>query len=337
MDLHEPNQAAADAQGVPPDTQSTPFLQTLGQVALVASTAYILFFYAEALFWMGTIPDDPLGYIAWRAPTYLLGAFILLGLVKTMRVRRRHAVILAAAFCGWIVEAMAYPPRYESAAVRTAFAGLAWNAMLGVFAGWYAIPHLIQFGRRRDVAAAAVAIGILWGLWAIGWRVSPGVHCTPPLIFLAAGLLSTVALITAYRLYLAAAESGFILPPGSLPAAFALALAGIALAAIRSRPDLLLVLPIFLFATYAALRKNRRLERHRSIISRAPAPILHHQDLYLMLMPLAAGSVYFAATIIDLGIATHPAIFAVAAPVSLGALAWSIATAMRRKTGRRTN
>lgn len=154
-------------------------------VLLALASGYVLFFYSERLFFAAFRPGDSLAdyAIAWLA--YSAAGYLLLAIVRGLRVRGWAGVLVAGGIFGWIVEGVWAPTLYgtEPSApfpLSILITAIQWHALITVLLGWYALPRLLRRDRRGWTLATAVGIGLAWGAWApFQWGETPPVIMTP--------------------------------------------------------------------------------------------------------------------------------------------------------------
>lgn len=189
------------------------------QTGRTLALGYILYFYSERLFWTTLKPTDKAfdHIIGWLL--YSSTAYLFLCVITWFRVRRAHAVFLAGAVYGWLVEGVLTTTLYgtESSApfpLSVSCTGLSWHALISVMAGYYLGAKVLEKGSYWQVLAFALGIGLFWGCWApFQWQEVPPV-ITPVPLFLLYGFVVTVPLVLGYwlvgRLHLAEFTPGWI-------------------------------------------------------------------------------------------------------------------------------
>ena len=135
-------------------------MRILNPFLAILAGGYILMFYSEFLFWARIRPKDSLleWLMTWLVYSFLAFAF-LAGMAR-FRVSTVWALFLAVAVFGWLAEGLIVQTAYESLplsisslAVRAAFTGLAWHALISVGVGWYVVRRALSAGLRRPYPA----------------------------------------------------------------------------------------------------------------------------------------------------------------------------------------
>jgi hypothetical protein len=290
-------------------------LAILKRLALSVCTGVIFVGWSEVMFWARPIPGTSLRELIPTTLAYSIAAYAFLWLVDAFRARSFDAVFLAGAAFGWLVEGVVVQTLYEQMPLSLSFTGLAWHALLTVGVGWYLIPRQMASGRLGRLACLAALIGFAYGLWAVWWWT----EAPPPIPWQAfAGYvwLSTAGLILAYvvsgRIRLAAFR------PSRLEAIF-LTIVGLAyfgFVTVPSDPRALWVLPALAGVIWLTLRRNAKVEPRQDFIPlpQGPASVSWAASLILLLIPLAATTIYAVLEIVGWRPATGYVLYVVAVP-----------------------
>ncbi len=175
------------------------------QSAHTLGLGYILYFYSERLFWTIIKPTDKAFELVVGWLLYSSTAYLFLSVIVWFRARSAHAVFLAGAVYGWLVEGALTTTLYgtEPSApfpLSLSCTGLSWHALISVMAGYYLAARILAGDRYWPVGLFSLGIGVFWGCWApFQWLEEPPV-VTPVPLFLLQGLLVTTPLVLSYWL-----------------------------------------------------------------------------------------------------------------------------------------
>ena len=145
------------------------------RVLLALVTGYILFFFSELVFWSFWQPQNSFsGYIiTWFV--YSIIAYIFLLIVNEFKVRKPHAVFLAGAVFGWLVEGMFVMTFFGidglPLVVTVSWTGLAWHALISVLIGWYYTQRFLAERKVFNLLLFTAGLGFFWGFWANTWTL----------------------------------------------------------------------------------------------------------------------------------------------------------------------
>ncbi|MFB3787229.1 MAG: hypothetical protein ACE15F_12765 [bacterium] len=309
----------------------------LRQLGRVLAAGYILYFFSERLFWSTFRPLDGLtgNLITWLA--YSAAAYVFLSVVWCFRVRQAHAIFIAGAIYGWLVEGVLAGTLYgtEPSApfpISLSCTALSWHALITILLGWHCARTLLGRNRRLPILALASGLGLFWGFWAsFQWKETPPV-ITPIWLFGLYGGMLTALLIGSYWLtekldiqHFRPAKTGVI-----ITTLIHLLFFWGQVTRLGGRP--LLILPPLLLMALCALRMDSR----RAEPSPALSPI-HGRSmkfptgLLLFAMPLTATGAYAAAMALgDYWIPFHQVIWAVTIPLGAVFLTGSLVQVLRR-------
>ena len=304
------------------------FLKRLG---LSLCTGVIFVGWSEVMFWARPIPGMSLGELIPTTLAYSLLAYVFLWVVEAFRARSFDAVFLAGAAFGWLTEGVVVQTLYEQIPLSISFTGLAWHALLTVGVGWYLVPRQLARRRPGHVAGLAALIGVAYGLWSVWWWM----EAPPPATWQSFGAyscLSTLALILAYvlagRIRLAAFR------PSRLEAIVLILvlLAYFGLVTVPADPRALWVFPLLAGAVLLTLRRNAQVEPRPSLLAarQAQTPASLRVGLLLLLVPLAATTVYAIFEALGWRLATGPVLYVITVPGGFFLLLRSIWRIWRR-------
>ena len=265
----------------------------LKRLALSLCTGVIFVGWSEVMFWARPMPGTSLRELIPTTLAYSIAAYVFLWLVDAFCARSFEAVFLAGAAFGWLVEGVVVQTLYEQMPLSLSFTGLAWHALLTVGVGWYLIPRRLANGRLGRLACLAALIGVAYGLWAVWWWT----EAPPPLPWRAfAGYAwpSSVVLILAYAI------AGRIRLPAFRPSrveAVLLTIVGLAYFGFVTVPAdsrALWVLPPLAGVILLTLRRNVQVDSRQDFttLPQKPASISWAASLLLLLIPLAATTIY---------------------------------------------
>ena len=295
-------------------------MRSLKQLIHVLATGYILMFYSELLFWARVRPDDSLG--GWLATwlAYSLLGFVFLSLLARFQVNSIWALFLAGAAFGWLAEGLVVQTAYEDLPLSISFTGLAWHALISVWAGWYGLRRALAAGLHATLVTAGLT-GCGFGLWAIAWWLEPDGGVAAPLAFAAYALASSLLLMLACWLH----ERSAPFQPSRQAEIGAALLFGLyfIFITIPAAPLAAVILPGLLLVLYLGLRRSRT--EQAGNMQLLPAPAMRY--LGLLALPLAASLVYAASFALGLRWHTNWLLYLVATPAGFILLAVSLVKA----------
>ncbi|MAT69917.1 MAG: hypothetical protein CMJ58_10390 [Planctomycetaceae bacterium] len=312
-------------------------------------TGYVFLYFGEILFWATPEREGmDVGGLALTWVVYSLFGYVFLCLISCFRARCFWAVYLTGALYGWFEEGIVLQTTYGTPdlplPVTIPWTALAWHALIDVGAGWYGLRAALATGRASRVAAAAIAIGLFYGAWAIFWWTEPpapmdellqsGAKDVLLIRFLLFSCATTVVLAAA--LWLNNRLMPFDFRPGrwELATLAAATLVYFALVTVRVAPVALWLMPALLAATVAPLAMNRRREPRPTAFVALQADVPLSAYLPLLLIPLTASVVYFLALAAELRVHTNLTVLAASVLVSVVLWIVSGAVLIRRGCGR---
>jgi hypothetical protein len=301
-------------------------MHTLKQITGILATGYILMFYSELMFWARVRPDDSL--LNWLSTwlAYSLLAYVFLTLVARFRVANAWALFLAGAAFGWLAEGLIVQTAYEDLPLSISFTGLAWHALISVWAGWGAVRWALAKGLRATIGVAALA-GCGYGLWAISWWLEPDGGVARPLDFASFAFVGSLLLMLAYWLAERCLSEG--LTPsrkGEIVVGLLFSLYFI-FVTLPAAPLAALILPGLLLLLYLSLRRSQIGATGEALY--LPSPPIHY--LGLLALPLAASLFYAAAFALGLRWHSNWVVYLVTTPAGFILLAVSLVKVWRTK------
>jgi hypothetical protein len=273
-------------------------MSALRRAGLVFGTGYVLFFFSETVFWSVWRPGDTahsrlLGWLLYSVLGYLTLAVIHHG-----RVHGTWSLLLVGALFGWVDEGVFGMTLFGDVSMpfpfTIAWTALAWHAPLSFWLGWYGLGRALRDASPNASAktlALSAGIGVMWGVWASGWRAEAASLRVGPAAFLLHATVATAGLALAH---VAIAAS---IPERYRPSRVGLAVASAAVVAFfvavtvpRVTIAPLVLLPLLAVVSLAILRHRR--DRAESALVSLAAPIATRNLLALAAMPLTASAVY---------------------------------------------
>ncbi len=157
------------APGVPRQTGAMA-IRTLSTLAFGFLTSVIVVMAAERAYWpWGGISVENLFGIAVY---YLLPVAATLWLLAATRASRVEHVVLGGAVLAFLVEGVLTPVIYEDGALPLlAMLFVGWHGLVAFVGFWYLARRWLVERRLGRLAAASIAFGLYWGLWATTWRL----------------------------------------------------------------------------------------------------------------------------------------------------------------------
>lgn len=149
-------------------------VNTLKQITAVLTTAYILMYFSEFVFY-GEIASESGPYVPTLPEVFILYwlycvlGYIFLALIREFRVRSLWALFLVGAAYGWLLEGVIVTTMYDAFPMQVYFTGIAWHAPLDVLLGWYLVQKVLRIKNPIKTLGIVSAIGLLSGLWVL-WR-----------------------------------------------------------------------------------------------------------------------------------------------------------------------
>lgn len=301
-----------------------PFVQRL---ALSLCTGVIFVGWSEVMFWGRPIPGTSLRELVPTTLVYALAAYVFLWLVDAFQARSFDAVFLAGAAFGWLTEGVLVQTLYEQLPLSISFTGLSWHALLTVGVGWYLVPRFLRQRLSLRLAGLATLVGVGYGLWAIWWwtEAPPPV---PAADFAVYAFSSTLILALAY--WAASHVRTATFHPSRLEAVVLGAgiLAYFALVTVPADGRALWLFPALAGAVLMTLRHNRRTETRPSLLAvQTEVGLPLRACLLLLLIPLAASTVYFVFEALSWTAPTGYVLYVVTVPLGFilfGRAVWRI-------------
>jgi ABC-type xylose transport system permease subunit len=265
----------------------------LKRLALVLTTGYIFFFTSELVFWSAH-GDKPLTAgefcATWLAYSGL--AYAVLILVHDFRARSPWAVFLCGAVLGWLAEGVIVKTMYESLPLSIAWTGLAWHALLTVTVGWYGVRLVLGKRNMALTASVAVALGLVWGFWAIFWWTERAMP-VPPLRFARYAFAASLAFAGCQLLYGRFRRFRFNPSVAEKRVIGGIVAILYVLSVDRSRPAVFAILPVLLGLTFLALRKNRMREKREDFLRHTLEARIGTGNILVLLLAPAAASIFY--------------------------------------------
>lgn len=141
-------------------------------LAFVFLSALIVVTASERVYWYwgfaGADPADvALGTIE-AALFYSVPMAAALWVMAKTPVRRLHQLVLASAVFAFVVEGVLTAVIFEAGPIDPIFPAMfvGWHGLLAMVGFWYLTRKWLIERRRRLLGIGAIAMGMLWGLWA---------------------------------------------------------------------------------------------------------------------------------------------------------------------------
>ncbi|MEM9606628.1 MAG: hypothetical protein AAGA99_04340 [Actinomycetota bacterium] len=134
------------------------------RLAFVLVSATIMAIVSERMYWYW---DPGPADMAVVVGYYAVAVGTTLWTIDPFRVRSTPAMVMVAVIYGMIVEGILTPVAYSGGPLPifpAYFTG--WHGLLGVVVVWWLLHRWLLDGRRRSIALASGALGVLWGVWA---------------------------------------------------------------------------------------------------------------------------------------------------------------------------
>jgi hypothetical protein len=289
-------------------------------ILFILSTGYILFFFSERLFWAQPRAGDALPDYLF---TWLAYAFLAFGFISTLILFRVHNIwglFLCGAIFGWLAEGVVVQTMYESFPLQISWTGLAWHALITVWAGWFGGQWALA--RPRWALGMFAVLGLFWGLWGAWWWTNePGV-VTHPLDFAGHALATSAALALAY------AVAGRTFRADFRPNKWAILLYGLFLVglflvgSLRLYPWAAIILPPLLLLTLWALWRGRNVALPGSLLDEVVRPYSLPVYASFLVMPVIASAVYGLLWVLQWSPPTGYILYAVTMPG--GFILWGV-------------
>lgn len=306
----------------------------LRKAAVVLASGYILFFLSERVFWSFWRPgDNPAEFLmTWVA--YSLIGWIFLDLVRRFRVAAFPAVFLCGAVYGWVAEGIVVDTMYGGPAnpfpLSLSWTGLAWHALLTVGVGWYLLGKALAQEKATRTAWIALAIGSIWGLWAVWWPAELKEADTSVRAFASHTVVTSVPFVLAWLVLGMARPDWFRVGRVATVLLWALAAFLFVAARVTTRPVVSFTLPTLLLVCWIALRRNAHIERSNDVLDDMLGSVRPRNVLVLLLIPVAAIAVYSTFHGLRLTLPTNVALYVVTMPLGFWFFGRSLWVTLRR-------
>lgn len=275
-------------------------MKAFKNILLVLSTGYILVYFSEHLFWARPRPGDSLGEWTGTWIAYSLMAFMFLSLVSYFRVKDIWGLFLAGAAFGWLGEGVVVQTAYEILPLSISFTGLAWHALITIWAGWYLVRKSFLASDPFSTLKMSAAIGLCYGVWAIAWWLEPdgGVATLGEFAMFCLG--TTLLVMVAYWLAAWSASEPFRPHRWVTVAISTLFVLYFFFVTVPAAPWALIILPFLLGLVYLGLRPYRRNAAEGSLIDELKGRIPVWKLISLLALPGAGILFYGVALSLDL-------------------------------------
>jgi hypothetical protein len=307
----------------------------LRKAAVVLASGYILFFLSERVFWSFWRPgDNPAEFlITWLA--YSLIGWIYLDLVRRFRVAKFPAVFLCGAVYGWVAEGIVVDTMYGDPTnpfpLSLSWTGLAWHALLSVGVGWYLLGKALTQEKSARTAWLSLAIGLVWGLWAVWWPNELGKDADASVRgFASHTIVTSVPFVLSWLVLSMARPDWFRV--GNVAALLLWVLAAFLFVAARlpTRPIAAFALPALLSVCWIALRRNARKEQATDVLDDMLGSIRPRNVPALLLIPAAAIAIYAVFHGLRLALPTNILLYVVTMPLGFWFFGRSLWVILRR-------
>lgn len=294
-------------------------LRLLRKAAVVLASGYILFFLSERAFWSFWRPGDNSTefLITWVA--YSLIGWIFLDLVKRFRVARFPAVFLCGAVYGWVAEGIVVDTMYGDPTnpfpLSLSWTGLAWHALLTVGVGWYLLGKALTQEKPGKAAWLSLAIGLVWGLWAVWWPAELKEADTSVRGFASHTIVTSVPFLLSWLVLGMARSEWFRVGKVATVLLWAIAAFLFVAARVPIRPVASFALPPLLLVCWIALRRNAGKEEATDVLDVVLGSIRPRNVLVLILIPAAAIGVYGVFHALGLVPPTNILLYAITMPL----------------------
>lgn len=309
----------------------------LKSIAVVLASGYILFFLSERVFWSFWRPGDNSAefLITWVA--YSLIGWIFLDLVRRFRVARFPAVFLCGAVYGWVAEGIVVDTMYGDPSnpfpLSLSWTGLAWHALLTVGVGWYLLGKALTQENPKRTAWLSLAIGLVWGLWAVWWPAELKEADTSVRGFASHTIVTSVPFVLSWLVLGMARPDWFRV--GKVATVLLWALVAFLFVAARAptSPVASFALPTLLLVCWIALRRNARTEQAPDVLDEMLGRIRPRNVLVLFLIPATAIAVYGVFHALRLVLPTNILLYVVTMPLGFWFFGRSLWVICRTKAG----
>jgi hypothetical protein len=306
----------------------------------VLASGYILFFLSERAFWSFWRPgDNPTEFlITWFA--YSLIGWVFLDLVRRFRVARFPAVFLCGAVYGWVAEGIVVDTMYGDPSnpfpLSLSWTGLAWHALLTVGVGWYGLGKALTERNPARAAWLSLAIGLVWGLWAVWWPEELGKDAdTSVRGFASHAIATSVPFVLSWLVLGSARPDWFRVGKVATVLLWALAVFLFVAARVPTRPVAAFSLPPLLLVCWIALRRSARREQAPDVLDEMLGRIRPRNVLVLLLIPAAAIGVYSVFQAMGRVPPTNLLLYAITMPLGFWFFGRSLWVSLRRSDAER--
>ncbi|MFO0892980.1 MAG: hypothetical protein U0790_28070 [Isosphaeraceae bacterium] len=309
----------------------------LKSIAVVLASGYILFFVSERVFWSFWRPgDNPAEYlITWVA--YSLIGWIFLDPVRRFRVARFPAVFLCGAVYGWVAEGIVVDTMYGDPSnpfpLSLSWTGLAWHALLTVGVGWHGLGKALTQEKPGRTAWLSLAIGLVWGLWAVWWPAELKEADTSVRGFASHTFVTSVPFVLSWLVLSMARPDWFRVGRVATVLLWALAAFLFVAARVPTRPIAALVLPALLLACWIALRRNAHMEQAPVALDVLLGSIRPWNVLVLLLIPASGIATYALFHAFGRALPTNIVLYVITMPLGFWFFGRSLWVASQTKAG----
>jgi hypothetical protein len=325
--------------------------EVLGLWAFVVATSTIVVVASERVYWYWTGPTP--ASLGVTVGVYALPSAVALWALAATRARTAHQLVLVASLFAVVVEGVLTPVVYEDGPLPLLWAMfVGWHGLVAVVGFWYLTRRWLLERRVGRLAAAAIVVGLVWGVWAL----ASAVHAPPTAAeradagvtgeVLGAGAFATYAVAVGALWAAAHALIGRVWPRGWRPTRTStVALAAVTLAAAATTllavPWAAVKLAVLAGVPLVVLvRAGREVDADAPTVLDGLAGSIRVRDtLVLLLAPLAAAGSYAGLRALPDAAAVTAPVFEllVLAQVAAGATAvvWALRGERRRRAASR--
>jgi hypothetical protein len=253
----------------------------------------IVVYYSESMFWSGLQRNLNPFELGFTCLIYSLVFYLIQVAATHFRVQTVAGWFVLGAIYGWLIEGVIVQTTYDSLPINISWTALAWHAPFSILLGWYAMRRWLRQGWRQT-ALAALGIGLLQGVWSLGWwqetLTDPTAATASSMDVLLSNLIFGISLLIGYwgvERWGAATSA-----PNRFGIAFAIGVLVLwfVFVTVPIVPVAALVLPLCLLLTLAVLWRGRNHPPQAVDIS--PVPFARY--LLVLFIPLVASGVYAA-------------------------------------------
>jgi hypothetical protein len=198
---------------------------------------------------------------------------------------------------GWVAEGIVVDTMYGDPTnpfpLSISWTGLAWHALLTVGVGWHLLGRALTGEKPARTAWLSLAIGLVWGLWAVWWPAELGKDAdTSVRGFAGHTIVTSVPFVLAWLVLGMARPDWFRVGKVATVLLWALAAFLFAAARMPTRPIASFALPALLLVCWIALRRNARKEQAPDVLDEMLGRICRRNVPALLLIPAAAIATY---------------------------------------------